>query len=191
MSKKSQKREAIESIIWILVIVGVILGGFQLLTIYLGTGAPFRIISDQPSSMAPDMNYGDVAVIQHVPGYEIGIGDVIVFNAYNWAAYGYAVPPEPVMHRVVNVKFEDGHFWYQTWGDNRLTNPTPDPGWVADWQVYGKVIFTIPRIGVAAIWFYDGGYIPVIVILTIFTVVYAIYELEKEVKPSGQPTKPK
>ena len=84
------------------------------------------------------------------------------------------------MHRVVDVKFENGHFYYKTWGDNRLTNPTPDPGWTADWQVYGKVIFTIPRIGVLAIWFFQGGYIITLVVLTIITLVYVVWELQKE-----------
>ncbi|WXG41010.1 MAG: signal peptidase I [Candidatus Freyarchaeum deiterrae] len=189
MSKKSQKREAIVTLVWIIVIAGLLLGGFQLLRVYLNTDAPFRIISDQPSSMAPNMYYGDVGVIQNVPPYQIGIGDVIVFNAYNWYLYNYTIPPAPVMHRVIDVKFEDGQFWYKTWGDNRLTNPTPDPGWTPDWLVYGKVILTLPRIGLVSIWFNEGGYILVVVILAIFAVVYGIWESEKEVPLSDQSDK--
>jgi len=180
LTKTNWKREAIVTIIIITIVAGAILGGFQLLRLYLNTDTPLRVISNQPSSMEPTMYYGDIGIIKHVPGYEIGVGDVIVFDATHWYFYGYAIPPAPVMHRVVNVKFENGHFYYKTWGDNRLTNPTPDPGWAADWQVYGKVIFTIPRIGVLAIWFFQGGYIITLVILTIITLVYVVWELQKE-----------
>jgi signal peptidase I len=183
---KEWKREAIITIIMIAVTVGIILGGFQLLRIYLNTDAPFRIISNQPSSMEPTMYFGDVGIIKHVPGYEISIGDIIVFDASHWYFYGYSIPPAPVMHRVIDVKFENGHFYYKTWGDNRITNPTPDPGWTADWQVYGKVIFTIPRVGIVAVWFFQGGYLFVLTILIIVTVVYVVWELQKEEPFSDQ-----
>jgi signal peptidase I len=187
LSKKDWKRETIVTLIFIVIIAGVILGGFQLLRMYLNTDAPFRIISNQPSSMEPTMYYGDIGVIKHVPGYDIFIGDVIVFSPYHWILYGSVIPPAPVMHRVINVKFENGTFWYQTKGDNPLTNPSPDPGWTPYWFVHGKVIMTIPRVGAVAVWFYEGGYLFVIVTLTIITVIYVVWELQKEELFSDNP----
>jgi len=184
LSSGGEAREVLKFIFLLAVLILCIVGGFQVLKLYLGTPAPFRVVSTAPSSMEPTLYYGDMAVIQHVPWYEIGIGDIIVFDAYSWYFYAHeAPPPVPVIHRVVGVTVMDGQICYYTWGDNRVTNPQPDPAPTPYWLVHGKVIFTIPKVGLLIIFFYQGGYILVIlltVLLTVALVVKGMKELEEE-----------
>ncbi|HDH91360.1 MAG TPA: signal peptidase I [Candidatus Aenigmarchaeota archaeon] len=76
---------------------------------------------------------GDMPVIKGSKDYKVG--DIIV----------YRVPgqPAPIIHRIVKIN-EDGTF--QTKGDN---NPTqlPYEYRVERSQIYGKVIFIIPKLG--------------------------------------------
>ena len=76
---------------------------------------------------------GDMPVVQGSDDYEVG--DVIV----------YSVPNQnfPIIHRIIKIN-EDGT--YQTKGDNNL-NQLPYEFKVQKEQVYGKVVFIIPKLG--------------------------------------------
>lgn len=177
MSGKKEYGELVKYIVLIVVMVAVVFGGFQLLKVYLGTPTPFRVVSTSPSSMEPSLHYGDLVIIKHVPWYEIGVGDVIVFDAYNWY-FSSGEPPQiplvPVIHRVYNVTFENGQIYYYTWGDNRLANPQPDPAPTPYWLVHGKVIFVIPKLGLLLLFLQEGGYILLIIVLVVLVVAMAM-----------------
>lgn len=179
-----EQKELLKYVFLTALIFLVVFGGFQLLKVYTGTEAPFRVVSTSPSSMEPTLHYGDLVVIRRVPWYEIGVGDIIVFDAYNWYFKANETPPTlPVIHRVYLVAFEEGQIYYYTWGDNRITNPQPDPAPTPYWLVHGKTVFVIPGLGLLIIFIREGGYIPLIIILIILVTAIAlrgIKQLEKE-----------
>ncbi|MBS7288174.1 MAG: signal peptidase I [Candidatus Freyarchaeota archaeon] len=183
MSGNEEYRELAKYVALMILIVAGVFGGFQLLSVYLGTPAPFRVVSTMPSSMEPSLHYGDLVVIKKVPWYEIGVGDIIVFDAYSWYFEANETPPPmPVIHRVYNVSFENGQLYYYTWGDNRLTNQEPDPAPTPYWLVHGKVIFAVPMLGQLILFLQGGGYILLVILLVILVVAMAvkgIKELEK------------
>jgi len=79
------------------------------------------------------LNVGDMPIVKGCDKYEVG--DIIV----------YKVPgqPAPIIHRIVKIN-EDGT--YQTKGDNNLVQ-LPYEYRVKKSQIYGKVIFVIPKLG--------------------------------------------
>lgn len=175
MSGNNEYKELVKYVILIIVMTAGIFGSFQLLKIYLGTPMPFRVVSTNPSSMEPSLHYGDLVIIKNVPWYEIGVGDVIVFDAYNWYFASGVTPPQiPVIHRVYNVTFENGQIYYYTWGDNKLTNSEPDPAPTPYWLVHGKVIFEIPKLGFLFLFIQEGGYIILIIVLILLVVAMAM-----------------
>lgn len=76
---------------------------------------------------------GDMPVVKGEENY--GVGDIIV----------YSVPNQnfPIIHRIIKIN-EDGT--YQTKGDNNL-NQLPYEFKVRKGQIYGKVVFIIPKLG--------------------------------------------
>lgn len=181
MSERKGEAELAKYVLLIVLVVAVVFGGFQFLKAYLGTPAPFRVVSTSPSSMEPTLYYGDLVVIKKAPFYEIGVGDIIVFDAYNWYFGAGEIPPNiPVIHRVYWVSFEDGQLYYYTWGDNRATNPSPDPAPTPYWLVHGKVILTIPKLGLVILFIQNGGFILIILVLILLLVRMAVKEVEEE-----------
>ncbi len=89
-------------------------------------------------SMSPAMEVGDMAIVYQVSPSSIAEGDTVQ----------YALSGEMVIHRVVEVYDEGGTTLFITKGD---ANSTPDMSPVQPSQVVGKVAFTIPKIGWAAI----------------------------------------
>lgn len=76
---------------------------------------------------------GDMPIVKGEDGYKVG--DVIV----------YSVPGQkfPIIHRVIKVN-DDGT--YQTKGDNNI-DQLPYEFRVSEEQIYGKVVFVIPKLG--------------------------------------------
>jgi len=79
------------------------------------------------------LDVGDIAIIQKTKDYKVG--DIIVFEVKGQFY--------PIIHRIV-AKNEDGTF--QTKGDNNLAQ-LPYEIKVRKEQIYGKVIFIIPKLG--------------------------------------------
>jgi len=69
-------------------------------------------------SMEPLLHTGDLVFLSRKPPAEIRVGDIIV---YRWGG-------SYVIHRVVYKYRYAGTWCFVVQGDNRLTNPIPDPG---------------------------------------------------------------
>jgi signal peptidase len=150
-----------------------------LLMIVASLPAALRKLEDAPSyplavvsgvSMEPLLHSGDVVFIEKVNPSNVKVGDIIV---YKWVNGKY------IIHRVVKVYEFNGKLCFVTWGDDRRTNPIPDPGYpsicgyikvedplsgstliasgIPSSEVIGKVvqignyIFKIPYIGTLAL----------------------------------------
>ena len=96
-------------------------------------------------------NKGDIMVLKGKKPEDIKIGDVVVF----WSA-----KKDPIIHRVVK-KWHDQTYYFQTKGDNYMTNPTSiksaflDETKIGEEQIVGNAILRIPLLGYIKIWFVD------------------------------------
>ena len=112
-------------------------------------------------------NKGDIMILYGVDG--VNIGDVVVF----WGG-----KKEPIIHRVVKEWNDSGEIFFQTKGDNIVTNKRSiqlyvnvfgmtvpkgtegaikviDETGIAKKDVVGKAIFRVPYLGYIKIWFID------------------------------------
>ena len=129
--KKNTLSKRIVGIVSYLLIIAV------LLLIFVGGFKPFVIAS---GSMEPNINIGDIVLVQSINIDEVEVGDIIAYQISN----------RIVVHRVIEVLNNTGKIYLKTKGD---ANSDADPGLVAERVVLGKITFTIPRIGLIALGF--------------------------------------
>jgi signal peptidase I len=112
---------------------------------------PFYVVADNPSSMSPTLNYGDVAVIYKAPFSSLGPGSIIAFHDPRGN-------PGIIVHRVVAVATCGGAECLVTKGDNNATNPTPDPWNVTQSNYIGAAVLLVPYLGYIspALWGFSG-----------------------------------
>lgn len=97
-------------------------------------------------------NKGDIMVLKGKKAQDIRIGDIIVF----WSAR-----KDPIIHRVVKKWQENGVYYFQTKGDNYITNPASikstllDETSISQDKVIGNAVFKIPFLGYIKIWFVE------------------------------------
>ena len=123
-------------------------------------------------SMKPTLNEGDIIIVKYMHPGEIQNGDIIVFWAKSWGALD---PGTPVVHRVTDIQYSDGYY-YQTKGDN---NAGYDP-YTAHVNVIGKVIQTLPYLGILAYYVNTAGGVWLIYLLIGVTIIALIYLIIKE-----------
>lgn len=123
---------------------------FALVEYATGT-QPFYVVGDNPSSMSPTLNYGDVAVIYRVPFSSLGPGSIIAFHDPRGN-------PGIIVHRVVSVVLCGGAECLVTKGDNNATNPTTDPWNVTQSDYIGEAVLVVPHLGYIspAFWGFSG-----------------------------------
>ncbi|MBU4308863.1 MAG: signal peptidase I [Nanoarchaeota archaeon] len=91
---------------------------------------------------------GDILFIIRAKPEKLEVGDVIIFDARpNY--------PNPLIHRIINIKQEDGNFVFSTIGDNNNGQLSVEKEIPEDTLV-GKAVFRIaPFIGWGKLIFYD------------------------------------
>ena len=95
---------------------------------------------------------GDIMILHGKHPEDIKIGNIIVF----WSAR-----KDPIIHRVVKKWQENGAYYYQTKGDNYITNPVSiknsmlDETSISQDKVIGNAVFKIPILGYIKIWFVE------------------------------------
>lgn len=126
----------------------VIYGGLQ----YALGGLPFLVVGDNPSSMSPTINYGDLTVNFLAPFNSLRVGNVIAFHDPRGN-------PGIIIHRIVSQTSCGGETCYVTKGDNNATNAVPDPWYVTQQDYSGKVVLVIPLLGYVSptLWGFTGG----------------------------------
>ena len=91
-------------------------------------------------SMVPTININDAIVVKRENNDHYKIGDIISFFSTEYDNAGIVVT-----HRIVGkTSLDVKQSYYTTKGDN---NPVPDMKSVATKNVYGKVMFIIPKLG--------------------------------------------
>ena len=177
------KKKTRNTIITFIVIGGVIGGtfaGFAIFQATMNTSIPVVVVTS--GSMKPTIQRGDILFVQNVPHDQIIPGDHLERNGsiIVYETEGLWVFPlqEPVVHRVVDKKFENDTYYFLTQGDNVITNPNPDDYWVPYDHVYGKVVGQIPWIGNIKLFLDDTGMtIPLLVLFALLLVISIVWDL--------------
>ena len=95
-------------------------------------------------------NKGDIIFLIGSNPKDIRIGNIIVFQS---------AKPDPIIHRVVAKWQYNEKYYFQTKGDNRLTNQESirstqiDETNISENTVIGKALFRVPWLGYVKIWF--------------------------------------
>lgn len=91
-------------------------------------------------SMVPTIEVSDAIVIKREDPKKLKVGDIITFNSNDPRYSGITIT-----HRIVKIdKSQDGKLLFQTKGD---ANNAVDMSYTKESDVYGKVLFKIPKLG--------------------------------------------
>ncbi|MFW9876975.1 MAG: signal peptidase I [Candidatus Thorarchaeota archaeon] len=176
----SLKRKIIISVI----LLGVAFSGafliYFIMQFALNTDTPMVVVIS--GSMEPNLHRGDLLFLRGEDAENIKNGtiegkegDIIVFDARGLLGWINA-PSDPIVHRVVDKKFDNGWF-FLTKGD---ANPSVDAAWVPETRILGVVTGRIPFIGWVKIVLTDLGLlIPLLVIVSVLLIISLIWDLTK------------
>lgn len=132
---------------------------------YLPQATGFVVLS---GSMEPAIGTGSVVIVQKASN-TFSVGDVITFKRSGG---------DPVTHRVVTVKTENGETFYETKGD---ANTTPDANLVKHSQVLGSVVWNVPHVGkFIALGKTPAGFILMVIIPATLVVYEELRSVKKE-----------
>lgn len=132
-------------------------------------------------SMVPTINVLDVVVTMRIGSPEdIEKGDIVTFNSTDYRYSGVLVT-----HRIVDIeKTSSGEYLYTTKGDN---NNTQDSSRISFNEIYGRVLFRIPKIGYVQYYLSSIlGWVAIIIAPTIMIIGYDIYKLVKTIRSSDK-----
>ena len=128
-------------------------------------------------SMVPSINVLDVVVTMRVNSPEdLKKGNIITFNSTDYRYSGVLVT-----HRIVDIeKTTSGEYLYTTKGDN---NNTQDSSRIGFDEIYGRVLFRIPKIGYIQYYLSSIlGWVAIIIVPAIMIIGYDIYKLVKTLR---------
>ena len=91
----------------------------------------FNIVSE---SMEPTLEINDVVVVKTCEATQLQKGDIITFQQDG----------RTISHRILDITKDKNIIKFRTKGDN---NEIPDSDLIPEGQVYGKVLFSIKKIG--------------------------------------------
>ena len=135
-------------------------------------------------SMVPAINVLDVVVTMRVNNPEdLEKGDIVTFNSTDYRYSGVLVT-----HRIVDIeKTTSGEYLYTTKGDN---NNTQDSSRISFDEIYGRVLFRIPKIGYIQYYLSSIlGWVAIIIVPAVMIIGYDIYKLIKTLKANKSDTK--
>lgn len=175
------KSEFVKTAILLLIVVISVAGFWLALRAALRTEYPLHAVIGP--SMIPTLQHGDLLLVKGVNAREIKAepapeGDIIVF-------YRPVPPQDPIVHRAIDKRLENGIWYFKTKGDN---NPGPD-GWeVPEDYVIGKVVGRVPLLGYFKIFLgTPGGMAVIIVLILILLFMDYIPFKRKEAKTETKP----
>ena len=135
-------------------------------------------------SMVPSINVLDVVVTMRVNNPEdLKKDDIITFNSTDYRYSGVLVT-----HRIIDIeKTTNGEYLYTTKGDN---NNTQDSSRISFDEIYGRVLFRIPKIGYIQYYLSSIlGWVAIIIVPAIMIIGYDIYKLVKTLRSNNDKEK--
>ena len=128
-------------------------------------------------SMVPAINVLDVVVTMRANSPEdLEKGDIITFNSTDYRYSGVLVT-----HRIFDIeKTSSGEYLFTTKGDN---NNTQDSSRISFDEIYGRVLFRIPKIGYIQYYLSSVlGWVAIIIVPAVIIIGYDIYKLIKTLR---------
>ena len=103
-------------------------------------------------------------------------GDIITFNSTDYRYSGVLVT-----HRIFDIeKTSSGEYLFTTKGDN---NNTQDSSRISFDEIYGRVLFRIPKIGYIQYYLSSVlGWVAIIIVPAVIIIGYDIYKLIKTLR---------
>lgn len=162
-------------------------GVFEILKLSLNTDIPLVVVTSD--SMVPEIYTGDLLVVKGIPAADIKNGtaenkegDIIIYDAKGvWPDAYLPDDNQPVVHRVIDKKFENGTWYFKTKGDNNLCADPPycrEVLWIPEDHILGVVQTIIPKVGYVKIYLTNSGLaIPLIVILGVLLVISIVWDI--------------
>ena len=135
-------------------------------------------------SMVPAINVLDVVVNMRVNSPEdLKKGDIITFNSTDYRYSGVLVT-----HRIIDIeKTTSGEYLFTTKGDN---NNTQDSSRIGFDEIYGRVLFRIPKIGYIQYYLSSIlGWVAIIIVPAVMIIGYDVYKLIKTLRSKDDNTK--
>ena len=127
----------------------------------------FNIVSE---SMEPIFYKDDLAIVQKSKLEELKKGDVITFKQED----------RIISHRIYDITKEKGKVKFITKGDN---NEVQDVKLVEFQDVYGKVLFTIPKLGKVVHYVQNSrGFINILIFVIILYVLISLKDKQKNTR---------
>ena len=128
-------RRIFRSFLMILLALLIFMVAFQAVKIAAGTSTPILVVVGP--SMRNTLMEGDLVFIAHVEPEDLRVGDIIVFHPPN-------NPEGLVIHRIYSIEKNGETYIFRTKGDNNLN---PDPWKITGDLIEGRLVWTIPRLG--------------------------------------------
>lgn len=127
----------------------------------------FNIVSE---SMEPTFYKDDLAVVKKCGLQELKKGEIITFKQED----------RIISHRILQVTKENGKVKFITKGDN---NDVQDKEPVEVQNVYGKVVFTIPKLGKIVHYIQNSrGFINILIFVVILYVLISLKDKQKNTR---------
>ncbi|NLD23842.1 MAG: signal peptidase I [Bacteroidales bacterium] len=136
--------------------------------------SPIVVLSDSMHGNQEDsFNKGDLIVIKSVKDTStLAEGDIITF--YDMSIIDNKKVPNS--HRIIDVIETSNGLFFQTQGDNALTNPRPDQVLVKDSDVIGQYVFNIKGAGTILSKLQTPlGFFLVVVLPAVIFLIYEIF----------------
>ncbi len=157
------------SLLWLAVaplIIGLLwLGALQ----YLGTTSPIEATVGR--SMEPTLQTGDLAVMEGLRAQDIRLGDIVGLDV-PLAAQSQFNYPARVLHRVIDMRLQDGVLMVQTQGDGQAR---PDPFLTPAVDINRRLIASVPKLGNVLFYLQSPqGKIAIIGLLVLFMIYEAV-----------------
>ena len=166
----------VDLIIVVLVLLSIIIS-ISSITAKANNGVPdlfgYTPFSVQSDSMSPTLSKGDYILVEECNPDALQVGDIV--------SYFTLIDGKRVIntHRIVDVIINGNMIQYQTQGDNRESNPTPDEQLLAPGDVIGKYTGTaIPVLGSVIDYLSTQmGFFLVILLPVLLFTLYQIFKL--------------
>lgn len=118
-------------------------------------------------SMEPTLNINDVIIVKKCDIRELEKSDIITFTK----------DERTISHRIIKIMEKEKDRVFVTQGDK---NDICDEGYVSNDQIYGKVIFSIPKIGSAVEYIQNKqGFIHIAVLVIIIFLLICMKDERK------------
>ena len=206
-TKKLIKNDHFKTILPLVLIVGIILGGYFGLQFALGTAVPVRVVESGSMCVPyggicdgwshifdPTLHKGDILFIEGVEPEELNINypnsDIIVYDN----PYGVT----PIVHRIVSGEQINGTWYFKTKGDGNgpilwpntpdTHDNIPDSRGVPQNLIEGRVVLRVPLLGLVTLFMRDNQWALPVVIGLIMLLLFVEFIMPKT-KRKPEPTK--